>query len=237
MKTRRNPKQVGSLLYDCKPQVGLCPRRCSNCYYNILGAGHKLVREPIIPSVEDTAGCIVRVNALHDSNIDRELVIDTARRYKDYFFNTSVDSFDFPAPVVYTTNINDWLLPKFISSGDVPANIMFVRILVSACNIRDVNHLTSYWTGLQVPVVFTFMRFKTIQNSAVAKAHYEWKKFITHKWFCPKREFMADTMSLYKGSKLVSMCGTLDSHYCRDCKNCETYYYQTVKRMSLIHSI
>jgi hypothetical protein len=38
-------------------------------------------------------------------------------------------------------------------------------------------------------------------------------------------------MSRYAQNRLVSMCSSIDSAYCRDCRNCETHYLQTMKRL------
>ena len=35
----------------------------------------------------------------------------------------------------------------------------------------------------------------------------------------------------YGGNRLVSYCGSLEGSYCRLCRNCETYYVQTIKHM------
>ena len=44
------------------------------------------------------------MNCGNDSNNQRELVIETAQRYKRFFFNTPIPRFDFPGPVVLTAN-------------------------------------------------------------------------------------------------------------------------------------
>ena len=50
--TIRNPKQAGSNLYDCRPQVGKCPIGCSQCFYNresvcedCSGNGHRVIMD------------------------------------------------------------------------------------------------------------------------------------------------------------------------------------------------
>ncbi len=35
----------------------------------------------------------------------------------------------------------------------------------------------------------------------------------------------------YAQNRLVSMCSSINSAYCRDCRNCETHYLQTMKRL------
>ena len=59
---------------------------------------------------------------------------------------------------------------------------------------------------------------------------YEWKVRHVNPYWCPTRKFKQRVMRQF-GGHLVTMCGTLDSNWCRDCRNCETYYWQAVKRI------
>ena len=38
-------------------------------------------------------------------------------------------------------------------------------------------------------------------------------------------------MSRYGDNRLVSMCSSIESSYCRACRNCETHYLQAMKRL------
>jgi hypothetical protein len=101
---KRNPKQEGSNLFDCRPQVGVCPNNCNQCFYNRPNAFYNNIDQPSIPSPEKVDTGIVRMNCGHDSNIERDLVIETSKQYKEVFFNTSIPNLDFPGPVVLTAN-------------------------------------------------------------------------------------------------------------------------------------
>ena len=87
--TKRNPKQIGSPLYDCIPQAGKCPIGCNQCFFNRPGAFY--TETPSIPEPDEIEpGGVVRMNCGHDSNLHRDLVISTAFQYEDAFFNTSI---------------------------------------------------------------------------------------------------------------------------------------------------
>lgn len=225
MMARRNPKQVGSCLYDCKPQIGLCPMNCRDCYYNAMGKDHDDVKLPIIPTLEEVGDGIVRMNSLHDSNIDKEIVIKTAKQYKHVFFNTSISNFDFPGPVVYTAGMSD--LTDQWPSKPTPNNLMFVRVIVSYDNEHVASRIISYWVARNVHVVLTLMRYKKKPNSDL----YELKKHISNDWWCPTEVFKTKIADKYSKHRLINMCGTINSDYCKDCRNCEFYYHLTMKRL------
>src|SRR4030043_2218245 len=98
-----NPKLLGSSIVDCIPQVGNCPNNCPDCYFNAPGF-FRTKDEPLIPTLEEVADKIVRVNSGHDSNLQKDLVLEVTKQYPKKFYNTSIPNFDFPAPVVFTCN-------------------------------------------------------------------------------------------------------------------------------------
>ncbi len=227
---KRNPKQVGSMLFDCVPQHGPCPNNCNQCYYNeCFYAGH----EPLIPEPRDVAGGIVRMNSGHDSNLEKPLVLETAKLYKDVFFNTSLLNLEFPGPVVLTANPNEVEEP----AGYAPLiydNLMFVRFRVYAVNLDVVLHNAEYWTNHGVPVVLTLMRYRTQDDIPKGFSdHYENKLHIEHNWWVPNSIFWTKiTMkSQFQINRLMQTCGSYESHLCCDCGLCECYYRITKKRL------
>ncbi len=78
---KRNPKQEGTNIFDCKPQCGPCPVGCAQCFYNRPGAFYTSIYEDLVPTPEEVGDGIVRMNSGHDSNIQRDLVIATALKY------------------------------------------------------------------------------------------------------------------------------------------------------------
>ena len=257
--TKRNPKQVGSDLFDCIPQTGPCPNNCSQCFYNWPGAFYVDINEPHIPTPEEVGNGIVRMNCGHDSNMQRELVIETAKQYKNFFFNTSIPNFDFPGPIVFTANPKEegFICPTVIDdcwkTGDFRAdNLMFVRLRVSASNLARIFQAIKVWTDHQIPVILTFMAYydqeppgTELVNAAGEPAYlledkseftaiaYVWKQRHINSYFCATEEFMRYVTKKMKkiGGRLVTRCGTVGSNWCRDCKNCETYYWQTIKHL------
>ena len=247
----RNPKQIDSNLYDCRPQTGSCPIGCNQCYYNRPDANYCDIHEPNIPDPIDVGNGIVRMNAGHDSNLERELVIATAGQYRNYFFNTSIHCLDFPGPVVLTINkceeeSNRASLPPTI----IPPNLMFIRIRASASNLGDVHRLVIEWSLSDVPIVITFMAYydDAVCHKMLTKKHpfyagidklYEYKTRHINKYWCPTREMKIRTMKSLgvERNRLLTMCGTFDSNYCKDCKNCESYFWLTKRRLDAIKSI
>jgi len=240
----RNPKQEGTCLFDCKPQVGLCPIGCNQCFHNRPGAFYVSIDESQIPTPEEVGDGIVRMNCGNDSNNQRDLVIETAKQYQRYFFNTSIAKFDFPGPVVLTANPkeedhNHYHYPLW--HGDfgwyAPArNLMFVRLRVSPTNLELVAKAAAAWTQAQVPVVLTFMAYYTHEpeipaNVTVEGPCYEWKVRHINSYWCPTPAFIRYVLNQHASNRLVSYCGSLEGSYCRLCRNCETHYIQTCKRL------
>lgn len=183
------------------------------------------IDKPYYPPVEEVGEGIVRINCGHDSNFEKELVIKSTAKYKHRFFNTSIPRFDFPAPVVFTANKEEEKpVPLFKTTG----NLMFVRLRVSSTNLPHIKSFIVHRTGF--PIVLTFMAY---YEEPPDKINYEWKIRHINPYWCAKRGFIANTIREMKklGGRWVSLCGTLESNYCKDCRNCETYYWQTIKHL------
>jgi hypothetical protein len=242
--TVRNPKQEGTPIWDSIPQVGSCPIGCSQCFYNRPGAYYVPIDKPHIPTPEEVGDGIVRMNCGNDSNNRRDLVIETAKKYQRFFFNTSIPRFDFPGPVVLTANPKEeewdhYTLPAFHRGWTGPKrNLMFVRLRTSTTNLPLVDRAVHAWTRARVPVVLTFMAYYEHVPAvpqeiatAVGGPCYEWKVRHINSYYCPTKAFMQYVMSRYDHNRLVSMCSSIESSYCRACRNCETYFLQTEKRL------
>ena len=229
--TKRNPKQEGSNVFDCKPQSGPCPLNCNQCFYNREGAFYVDIHRPHMPSVAEVGDGIVRVNCGHDSNIDREKVIAETAIYKDRFFNTAIAKFDFPAPVVFTANRKEEQRATLIPCP-APDSLMFVRLRVSSTNSLYIKEAVLWYAVvLQVPVVLTFMAY--YDGDPPTKDEYKWKVRHINSYWCARQSFIATVLADMKqfGGRMVTICGTPDSNWCRDCRNCETYYWQAMKRL------
>jgi hypothetical protein len=243
--TVRNPKQADTPFFDCIPQIGPCPIGCNQCFYNRPGAYYVPIDKPHVPTPQEVGDGIVRMNCGNDSNNQRNLVIETAMQYRRFFFNTSVPRFGFPGPVVLTANPREELEGSYAMPhwhGDdwyAPAdNLMFVRLRTSATNLRLVDQAVAAWTAAKVPCVITFMAYYTDHPAipldvaaAVSGPCYEWKVRHINSYWCPTKNFMRWVMDRYRDNRLVSMCSSFNSAYCRDCRNCEIHYLQTMKRL------
>jgi len=235
--TKRNPKQEGTNLFDCIPQSGKCPMGCNQCFFNRPGAFYTEV--PSVPEPEEVGDGIVRMNCGNDSNVERELVIATARQYQHAFFNTSFPPLDFPGPVVWTANPNEEnVCSSFNLDRPVRRNLMFVRLRVSGTNLPQIDRGVKGITNCQVPVVLTFMSYYSqvpvvdeVEVGLPAAECYVWKVRHINPYWCPTPAFMRKVLERYNDNRLVSMCGSIDTPYCRACRNCESYYWQTIKRM------
>jgi hypothetical protein len=225
----KNPKLAGSNIIDCIPQTGECPNKCSECFYN-GGRFFRTLDKPMIPTLKEAEGKIVRINSGHDSNLEKERVLTVTRCYKRKFYNTSIPNFDFPAPVVFTAN-RQCANNKIYLVQPTP-NLMFVRARATLWNLDEVKKIIDYyWKKYKVPVVLTFMRFYNEDLiPAEYKSDYEWKQHIQNSYWCPKPETIIKIMSHFNGQGVL-MCGTPYSSLCVDCRNCEFLFWECKRNM------
>ena len=233
---KRNPKQEGTNLFDCIPQKGPCPNKCSQCFYN-----HNFylpIDRVHFPHWDDVGdGGIVRVNSGHDSNIERDQVIGRTAIYPKRFFNTSIPEFGFPDPVVFTANRFEerpaWL------PGSVPVvpeslkKLMFVRLRTSSTNVPLVANAAQKWGKAGVPVLLTFMRY--YDENVLEKQNrdeYNRRMHLNNVYWCPSDHFMRAALKFVRAfNSEIEMCGTPTSSLCKDCLRCEKYYYLAKRRM------
>lgn len=224
-----NPKLTGSNILDCRIQTGDCPRACNQCFYNHMPDDYKA--SPIIPSVQEAKGKIVRMNAEHDSGVKKNLVIEAALLYDDSFFNTSLPDTNYPRPVVLTVNPDErvaarhrWTRPKDVALS----TLMFVRFRVSAENYLQCTAFEQEWLAADIPVVLTFMRYYTKYACPSLNA-YEFKQHFLHDCWQLKEEAKEDICQ-YAMIDLMSgiyTCGET----CATCGNCERFYWIAKDRM------
>lgn len=231
-----NPKTMGSGIITCIPQKGLCPNKCEDCFFQSGRSYLEPLEEnlPHVPTEELAEGRIVRMNDGNDSNHQRELVVETAKKYKDYFFNTAspYDLEGFGAPVVLTVNPTGITDTGHIHLEDIPDNLMFVRVRVNMWNLDDiVAPVVKHYTGKSVPVVFTFMAYYSKKIPSLYDNCYEWKKRTLNSYYVLKQQYIDNIMNLYKENPYVYSCGYKGKHGCTFCGNCIREYYNTKERM------
>ena len=237
---KENPKLVGSNLIDCKPQTGKCPMNCNQCFYNRPGASCVPINRTNMPMKKDVKGKIIRMNSLHDSNIRKATVLRAAERYEHVFFNTSIPNFAFPGPVVYTANPSEEQPVDMLFLRDPDARkLMFIRLRVSAINLIYIDEAVRVISEYSnIPIVLTFMAYYEPRDrenvywlDSSNMLCYIWQVRHINEYWCPTRMFkryvLERTRKIAGGQ--VTICGTLDSNYCRDCRSCEAYYWITWK--------
>lgn len=223
--SEQNPKLIGSNIIDCIPQTGECPIRCEECFFN-SGRFYRTLDIPLIPTLAEAEGKIVRVNSGHDSNIQRDLVLQCTKVYEHKFFNTSLPYFDFPAPVVFTCNGK-----KLHLAEKQLDKLMFVRVRTSIFKLDEVDlAVNHYLVKHDIPVVLTFMRY---YDAGKIPSEYgdsfEFKKHILNSYWCHTEEAHLAILRHYKGAG-IRMCGTPVSSLCVDCRNCEFLYWDYFRR-------
>lgn len=221
--SEQNPKMAGSNVIDCIPQTGECPIGCEECFYN-GGRFYRTLNEPLMPTLEEAKGKIVRVNSGHDSNVQRKLVMESTKKYEHKFYNTALPNFDFPAPVVFTCNGKKLLLVE-----KQLEKLMFVRVRTAIFNLEEVDRAVEHYLDKHgIPVVLTFMRYYNGSKiPADFKRFFVFKKHILNSYFCHTVEAHLKVLERYKG-RGVRMCGTPVSSFCVDCKNCELLYWRYI---------
>lgn len=225
-----NPKLAGSGIVACRPQVGDCPGRCSDCFFR-GGRYYEDITRPHIPDPAwaNRAEHIVRMNDGNDSNHQRDLVIETASHYERVFFNTRIPCLLFSGPVVLTVNGDDTDNYAHLLWPDTPGfdKLMAVRVRVNTWNLHLVGGVVAHYRRFHVPVRLTYMAY---YHEAVADPeNYQWKKRTLNSYWVIKPEARArieDALG-YDGWG-VHACTAKGGHLCRDCGMCQRVYERWV---------
>ncbi len=228
---KENPKTKGSGIVCCIPQMGTCPQKCDDCFFQSGRSYLEPLKDnlPNMPESDDFE--IVRVNDGNDSNHQRDLVVSATEQYKHRFFNTSMLPLDFPAPVVLTVNRND---SDFIKIKHPPVNLMFVRVRVTTWNLRLVQEIVDWYTFRKVPVVLTFMAFFTSKIPKGHRYYYSERKRTLNEYRAISHSSWKEIMRFYSRNSLVHSCGTEDApegSLCMNCGNCVREYMVTKARI------
>ena len=116
-------------------------------------------------------------------------------------------------------------------------NLMFVRLRTSATNLHLIDRAVAAWTAAKVPVVITFMAYYDHEPVARRVADlrepcYEWRVRHINSYWCPTQGIHAVGHVPLPGQPAGVACAAAStSRYCRACRNCETRYLQTMKRL------
>lgn len=237
-----NPKMEGSGIIDAIPQTGKCPNACGSCFYN--EGFYRTLDEPLMPSAEEARRWIVRVNSGHDSALlTEEEFDDVVDAYSDLFFNTSLPDqfikkhFKFGRsnyPFVVTVNPGDMTDKDFHRlEGDMLTNLMFVRVRVNLWNVEFVKKVCKYYSKLDVPIVLTYMRYKTQPDRVYgADCYQKVKHIINSYWQLSKYNQWHNANYYIDRYPRVHLCGSRFSSLCRDCGTCLREYMRIKVRLS-----
>jgi len=184
-----------------------------------------------------SAGVFVH-NSGHDSNLQKELVLKVTEKYTKKFYNTSIPNFDFPAPVIFTCNGRDTDFSAMMVVRELK-NLMAVRFRTNLWNLDLLDEVVSFYASHGVPVTITFMRYTDISNIPEKyRKYYEMRKSILNMYYCLSREKQMEIVEKYPGpyggefsQRIVGMCGTPESSYCRDCQRCIILYNRWITKM------
>jgi hypothetical protein len=235
LKYKKNPKNKGSGIVACIPQKDICPIGCEDCFFQ---SGRSYL-EPLLehlPNMPDPAWVgdrLVRVNDGNDSNVEKELVIESTNVYKNRFFNTSIPNLDFPAPVVLTVNPGKMTDKEFHKIHPIPKNLMYVRARTNLWNDSLIEEIVSYYTGNDIPVVLTFMAYHQIKSIPEKYRYaYSYRKRTLNPYYAIKTINFHEIMSLYADNLYVYSCGKIEGieegTKCKHCGNCLREYWRVM---------
>lgn len=231
-----NPKTKGSGILCAIPQTGTCPVGCEDCFFQ-SGRSYLEPLEknlPNLPSDDQAKGQVVRVNDGNDSNCQRNLVIQTAARYPEAFFNTSIarDLAGFGRPVVLTANPGK-MTDSRAQLVSCPPNLMFVRFRTDTWNLELADRVVSHYTAKNVPVVLTFMAYYTESIPPEHAASYSFRNRTMNSYWVITPEAWDGVKARYADNPLVLTCGKdANTFACSQCGNCLRLYRETVGKMA-----
>lgn len=235
---KENPKTAGSGILCAIPQKGTCPMHCMDCFFQ---SGRSFLEPlednlPNMPEFQDSLFRVIRINDGNDSNNQRDLVIESTKKYAMKFYNTSMPMIlDFDAPVVLTLNPAGHTDKDFYKLDPIPDNLMFVRMRVNMWNLELVDEAIEYYTSRQVPVILTFMAYYDLEVPDEYKKYYIFKKRTLNSYWVIRSETWKGIMDKYWKNPNVYSCskieGELGSRACSRCGNCLREYFATMERL------
>jgi len=223
-----NPKTKGSGVLCAIPQTGTCPIKCDDCFFQSGRSYLEPLEEnlPNLPDPVDVGDYIVRMNDGNDSNVQREIVLEAAKRYKHVFFNTSIPKLDFPGPVVLTVNPGKMTDKDAHLVDPVPKNLMFVRFRVNMWNLDLCDKVVEHYTSRGAAVVLTFMAYYVESVPEEYARFYTYRKRTLNSYWVITEEGWGQVVERYAGNEKVYTCGKdAKTHACKECKRCATEYF------------
>jgi hypothetical protein len=241
---KENPKTKGSGIVCGIPQIGICPMKCADCFFQ---SGRSYLEPlddnlPNLPNELDMSSYrILRVNDGNDSSHHYVDVIEAVKNYPMKFYNTSMDRClsIFDAPVVLTVNPGMRTDTGFTQVKDIPKNLMFVRARVNAWNLEKVvDKVVDYYSERGIPVILTFMAYFKEKIPEGYEAYYTFRKRTLNSYWAITTAGWEKIMARYKYNKWVHSCGKIEGEKgasgCRFCGNCLREYFATMERNNIV---
>lgn len=238
-----NPKTKGSGILCCIPQTGRCPNQCEDCFFQ-SGRSYLEPLDENLPNmvpVELARTHVVRVNDGNDSNVNRNLVIESTREYPNKFYNTAIPKSLglFDAPVVLTLNPGKDTDQTFHKLDPAPPNLMFVRFRTNMWNLPLLDEAVKWYSELGIPTILTFMAYYAESIPADYRDFYTYRKRTLNSYWAITTNAWRTVMDRYKGTvyeKWVYSCSKVEGEdgtsLCKFCGNCLREYYNTKERMA-----
>ena len=235
-----NPKTKGSGILTCIPQIGLCPMKCNDCFFQ-SGRSYLEPLDDNLPNMPELSDFrVFRINDGNDSNNKQREVIEVCDRYKMKFYNTSIPKYldEFDAPVVLTINPAKKTNTYMELVHPIPKNLMFIRIRTNMWNLPLVDIAVNYYTSEDIAVILTFMAY--YDNLSVPEQYinsYMFRKRTLNSYYAITTDAWRKVMQRYEDNIRVYSCGKLEGEKgktsCKYCGNCLREYFATITRMNV----
>jgi hypothetical protein len=241
MKYKENPKTNGSGIICAIPQIGICPMKCDDCFFQ---SGRSYL-EPIAENLPNMPSgyCetnVVRINDGNDSNNKREFVIEETKHFPMRFYNTSIprDIEKFNAPVVLTLNPAKKTDTDISILDPIPSNLMFVRVRTNTWDLLLARRAVEYYAKKDVAVVFTFMAYYNENSIPEAdRKNYIFRKRTLNSYYAITTDAWRNVMKEFQDEIRVYSCGKIEGERgktsCKYCGNCLREYFLTAEKMKV----
>jgi hypothetical protein len=168
------------------------------------------------------------------------LVTSVTKQFPMKFYNTAIPKNlgGFDAPVVLTVNPGKQTDDSWAKVFHTP-NLMFVRVRANLWNSGLTNEAIQYYSGLEVPIILTFMAYYEIESIPQSwRWGYIQRKRTINSYWAITTDAWLEIMDKYRLNKWVYPCGKIEGEKgttaCRHCGNCLREYFATIERMKVV---
>lgn len=237
MNYKENPKTKGSGIICSIPQIGTCPNKCDDCFFQSGRSYLEPLKENLPNIPPQVFYNVVRVNDGNDSNVNFPQAMLDSEQFPMKFYNTAIpkniDRFD--APVVLTVNPAKLTDESFHQLNPIPKNLMMVRFRTNMWNYQVLGwEVVEYYTKKQIPVILTFMAYYTETIPEGCTSFYTYRKRTLNSYWVITQEGWDMIVNSFKNNPYVYTCGKdANTFPCHRCGNCLREYFATKERIKL----